>query len=229
VPIPGRFTEPPTIGITGWISDRNPDGSHASNPQIQFEKNWTAFLGAFVGQGATIKVERCMPDGSIREADCRVSAAIIPELPQAGASRIADVKVALDIPGIFWKDSSGPFTQSYTTFGTATTLNFLSPSTAPITDAKYVVTGPVTNPYISNSAGDYITYNGTVPAGQTWTVDAKAFTSVLSGTGSVLFQTSYKNSGGYLFEIWNPYKVTVSGSGTTSASKWSVTADKKFF
>lgn len=228
VPIPGRYSDPPQFKLSMWISDRTAAGARAANPELQFQRNIEAVVAAFISQSATLTVERCMPDGTIRVAECRVAGSVSPTFPKAGDSRVAKVEVVLDIPGIFWKDKSGPFTQEYTTFGSEVDLGFVDPSTAPITDAVYKVTGPITNPKIANPYGGFVQYTGSLAAGQVWTVDVSAFTSKV-GSSSVLFNTTYFHNSGYLFEVWPPYHVTVTGTGTSSGSKWSVTTDKKFF
>lgn len=227
VPIAGRYNTPPQYTLTAWISDSKPDGSQAANPDMQYEQNKAAFLAAFVSQSATITVERCMPDGTIRVAECRVAASVIPEDSPAGGSSWSQVTIVLDNPGIYWVDSAGSQSQTYSAFGAATQLTFLSGATAPITDSIITVPGPITNPRISNTYGGYAQYNGPVPSGSTWAVNSKKFTSKIDST-SVLSKTDYYHNAGYLFEMWPNYTITVDGTGTSGQS-WTIQAVKKYF
>ena len=214
----GRFATPPQFRLSMWV---------AGDTRAQFEQNWETVVSAFVSRDPMITVERCMGDDTIRIARCRVAGAVEPELNRPGGTHDARFEVVLDIPGVFW---TGPEQTSdwFTATGTPLAIPHLASGTAPVTDGVWEVRGPVTNPRLDNGENGFVQYVGTLADGEVWTVDSKDFRSRI-GTSSVLADTDYSGSSGYLFEVWKPYQVTFTGSGTGENTAWRVTAKPKFF
>jgi len=214
----GRYTSPPQFRLSMWV---------AGNSRAQFESNWETVVSAFVSRDPMITVERCMGDDTIRTAKCRVAGTVIPDENRPGGTHDARFEVVLDIPGIFWygPEQTSPW---MTAFGSATAVQFLQPGTAPVTDGVFEIRGPITSPRIENGDGGYVQLNRNLASGETWTIDAKNFRSRVGST-SVLAQTDYSGSSGYLFETWKPYRFTVTGGGRDTNTAWRVTARPKFF
>src|SRR5690606_19098973 len=114
----------------------------------------------------------------------------VPNPPPAGADQVATVELIFEIPGIFWTQGPVTMTWSYM-LGEYQAVTPLTTAgcTAPVTDARFEVEGPITNPKIEAPSGHSVALSGTVAAGEVWRVDAGKFTSKIGST-SVMQNTT---------------------------------------
>ena len=148
------------------------------------------------------------------------------------------VIIGLSIPGVFLR---GPVWTSADIAAmwdlSAAELTGLSTSTAPIGDAIMRITGPCTNPYVSDpSTGTGLSYIGTVAAGQFLFMAARPLTARLSsssadwlsGGSDVSAALTYPGAG--RLQLWpavqtattRKVQISMTGSGRTSATKLAV-------
>lgn len=142
------------------------------------------------------------------------------------------------ITGVFLR---GPSWTSYDLAAqsdiTAVELTGLSTSTAPIGDVTMRITGPCTNPYVSDpSTGTGLSYIGTVAAGQYLFMSARPLSARLSsssadwlsGGSDVSAALTYPAAG--RLQLWPAVQtattrkvlISMTGSGRTSATKLTV-------
>lgn len=176
-----------------WVLGCNDDGyvTPGSTYRVEFEKNWEALATLFSGRTKLNKITVIRPNGAVRECYAEVVDRLDPET-SAGGTR-AEFNVALQIPDVYWRDTSA-LSQSATADATLPkTLNLTSfqGMTGTIEDAVITVAGPIQNPRVTNTeTGIYVQYNGTVPSGQNWVIDCGLFTSKVNNV-SVLTNTTH--------------------------------------
>lgn len=154
------------------------------------------------------------------------------------------VLVSLSIPGVFLRDAvwtSGDIAAQ--TDVTAAELTGLSGSTAPIGDAVLRVTGPCTNPYISDpTSGTGLQWVGTVAAGQYLFMSARPLNARLSSTSTdwasggtdVSAALTYPAAG--RLQLWPAVQdattrkvlISMTGSGRTIATELTVRGQGAF-
>lgn len=206
--------------------------THALRKQA-FEDNMAILMRLFTRPHRLSVIRAADPAGGIRRASVEWKEWGEPEV-MAGGTR-AEFSIGYEIPGVWWEDESATV-QSATAGATLPkTLNLTSFTgmTGFIEDAVFSVPGPITNPRITDSqTGAWVQYTGTVPNGQTWTLDVAAATSIVNSL-SVMANTTHV--GGYkLLTIPNEYNGTntpqlvLSGSGGGTNTNLTVTAKRKW-
>lgn len=194
-----------------------------------------------------LDVRKTMMDGSVRQMLCYKRANIDPDHRPGGWTRLT---AALDVPGVFWRDTAAStFSQTQPVSGTSYVMANLAGSTAPIGDAKVLWTGPVTNPTAADPySGSTVMWQGTVAAGAQVRVEAGTMTAVsgtgigLSGAGTDVSGSLVPSGPGSAFRLldFTPeivaadptnrrVRVTVTGTGITSATNVQVSARRAFF
>lgn len=207
--------------------------THAAR-RVQFEANMAGLMQLFTRPHrlSTIRAEQA--DGTIRTAQVEWREWSEPDV-QAGGTR-AEFSIGYTIPGVWWTDEAVT-TQSTLTTATLpanVSLTSFANMTGVIEDPILRLTGPITSPRITDvETGVWVSYTGTVPAGQVWEVDVAAATSKVSGSAAALNSTLH--GGSYkMFTISNCYGATttpllrVSGSGASAATKLDVVAKRKW-
>lgn len=234
--VPNKPLDSGSYTLTGWVLGIHPDGTvppNATAQRVVWQKNYETILRACLNSAAPVTVYSWLPDGSVRQT----SATLVGNSPdptlQFGGRR-AEVSLVFEVLPGMWQD-----VMSTTITGTASAawsnqslaLTALANGTAPIEDSVITVTGPITNPTVSNTVTNTsITYTGTVPSGQTWVIDCGAWTSKVNGV-SVLSSTTH--SGHARFVVIDPGPTNVgpsiklTGSGTTTATNLAITAYRK--
>ena len=169
--------------------------------------------------------------------------------PEAISRDVYKLTMIYELFGPFWWATENPITETFTpTNGATLSLSPLLTGTAPIIDAQHLITGPATNPKVTDlGSGDWWQYTGVVAAGQKLRFDASTFRATL-GSG-VTFTTDGTNVssaisvGGSGFLIPSTVRITPAGSAgvhpglweckvrvdataLTSASRWEVRARK---
>jgi len=194
----------------------------------------------------SLDIRKTMSDGSIRQALCRQRAGIEPEHRPGAWSKMT---VPFEIPDVFWRDvTASTFSQTQPVSGTSYVMSNLAGSTAPIVDAKVLWTGPISNPAAQDPySGSMITWQGTVAAGSQVRVDAATMTAVsgvgigLTGAGTDVSGNLVPSGPGSAWRLlsFRPeitggdatarrVRVTVTGSGITSATNVQVSARRAF-
>lgn len=188
---------------------------------LKFEQNLDYILGLLTPR-STVQVMWRHPDGSYRRAQCLVTAAVVPEINHLTC--YARVQVAFSNPRCFWYGDQKQAT--FKVFNRATRVVMVEKSTAPIDDIAFTVTGPAIRPRFS-SGSSWVQYEGTVPAGQTLTINNRAITATVDGT-SVVHDLKYSGSNPRFCDVHQHTPITCAAFGTTKASSWSVTARPSF-
>lgn len=244
IPQFNRAYEPGSIALKMWVLGCEVDGTVPglrSGRRQLFERNLRMLLRLFGYQGNIITLKKTIYGDSLDSAPITVTArAIVSEVSSIDtqmARQRATVSVALTLVDSFWSDAT---VTTDTTGASATvpkTLNLTDVGTAPVDDAVIKITGPIASPRVTCPAsGSWIQYNGTLPAGQTLTIDSKAGTAFL-GTNSVL--TNVTHGGTAKFMVIPPRNqgtvtdtgfqtaLTLSGSSAGTATSMSVSYYRK--
>lgn len=216
--------------MTMYVSSNNPSTGAVPTSLDQarqfFDANLDALNLLFSRRRQLSSLTRLLSGGTTRLALVTVDSVMEPNLVPVTN---AEITYELTIPDGFWRDS------------TDATLNSIAPgtsvvcagATAPMQDLQFVITGPITNPRITdNESGGWVQYNGTVPALDTLTIVNT--TMNISGTG---FTPALSNMQHSLHSNWLTLyptvgnagvSITFAGSGTTGATALAVFGHKKY-
>lgn len=193
--VPGRhgeiFTANKTwdakdIVLKMWVKGSDVDGLVPTTDMTEFRKNIDALTLLFGTRSRLLDVRQTWPAG-VRQALCEVLQAY--DMSGRAINPQAKFNVVLRVPGAFWQDVSTTDYSSATnlTSGTTVTMAAYDGATAPMEDHMIVVSGPATNPRLTDPAtGMFVQFNGTIGAGTDWQVDAANYTS---RTGSSILFT----------------------------------------
>jgi hypothetical protein len=203
--------------------------------QSQFSANMALLQRVFTRRHRLVTLRAQQADASWRTAAVQFTEWASP-IVSAGGTR-AEWSIGYTIPDVFWKDETDTTQQTATGATLPKTLDLTSFTnmTGIIEDAVITVTGPITNPRVTDTeTGAWIQYTGTLASSAVWTIDCKAFTSSVAPTvGSVLAATSH--AGSYRFLIIpnlngvNAYpQLVLSGSGGGTNTKFGVIARRKW-
>jgi len=216
-----------------------------SSQRKEFDKNVDLLFSAFSGSARALRtVRQTMGDGSVRAAQVYVSDVISPDMfgPES-----ASFSVAMTIPDSFWyeeTDTTQTFTDAAAGGGIHPLTSFAG-STAPLGPIRCLVTGPITNPRITDASGKWIQMTGTVSAGDQWLFDTGTRVS-RKGTGLTLasadtagsdvFVTSTTFNSRYRMLDLDPQissgvvrpQVTLTGSSTNSSTALSIRTKRRF-
>jgi hypothetical protein len=235
--VPNKPTEVGTYNLLMWVQGTDDAGLTAGtiNARRQlFESNIATLQRLFTRRSKLSYITVVQPDASLREAYVQVAEAIEPEIQ--GQRQHATFTVALQIPDVYWQDTSDTVQagSAGSSLPKTLTLSSFAGMEGPIEDSVLTVTGPISNPRITDSeTGIYVQYNGTVSNGSTWVVDCKNFTSRVNG-GDVLAATTHVGHPRFLvISPWNGIQATpqvvLSGSAGGGTTNISVTARRKWF
>lgn len=222
----GIFTLPMWIAPCD-VDEGIPGGSNARK---EFYKNLDMITALFDKDYGLLDVRHTLPDGTIRQAMCDVLTSI--DFTTQGVNPIAKFVVELINTDSFWKDvtltnANSSLINSPWTWATG--------GTAPVNDAVYTVTGPITNPRVTDEvSGAYLQYGGTVAGGQTLVMNASNFN--ITGTGGLVPNFGvivYNRTGGRLMRLTPSrtallYRVRLTGSGTSGATNLAISGYKKY-
>lgn len=200
----------------------------------QLEYNASRLMRLFTRPHRLSLIRAGQPDHSVRRAYVEWKEWSDPEV-QAGGTRM-EGSISYVIPGVWWEDENTTTQSAVAGAGLPKTLSLtaFTGMTGIISDALLQVTGPISNPTITDSeTGAWVQAAVTLGAGEVWTVDAGASTSVTSAKGSVVSSTTHV--GNYkMMVIPNCYgntdtpQLVLSGSGGGATTNLSVTARRKW-
>lgn len=230
---PRKMYEEGQIVLPMWVRDTDVDDANPSRGQL-FE-NIDLLSKLFrPGQGL-LEVVHTLPDGSARRAMAE-STEVIDFVPRG--SGMAQFSVSLKVPGVFWEDADPVSVDLAPTHNGPVAV--LSGATAPIEDAVFLVTGPITEVRVEALVDGAIMtdpvwfkYLGVVAAGQTLTIDVAEW-NLTGGGGHVVNYSSFSHQGSARWLIIEPGSVgsspgvKVSGFNTSPATKINLTARRKY-
>lgn len=230
--VPLKVREPGVIGLSMWVRGCDDDGLVPTNDATEFFKNMDALVNLFTKDTGLLTLDQLHPDGSTRRATAQVMSAFDFSVLGGPNERHARFAVELRIPKAFWEDTAA--TVNATAAGASLPKNLilatLAGATAPMKDLVLTVTGPITNPRITeNATGIWVQYSGVLANGTSLVIDCGAWTAVI-GVNSVLgslthgghqrFLVAYPTTGGP--------SLTLSGSAGGAATSLSVSGRRKF-
>lgn len=201
--IPGRRgqtfvkNKPVDVGafsLQMWVLGCMPDGTMPAYGEMRrlFDYNYNQLVQNIMSTTSVIKFVVWQTDGTARTASGTIGSVVTPEM--TAGSRRAELSISFDILEGVWAD-----VLSTSITGTAGAhwsndimlLNQLAGGTAPIEDSVITITGPITNPRITDAvSGTWVQYNGTLSSSDSLVIDCGQWTSKLNGV-SVLSNTQH--------------------------------------
>lgn len=215
----GSFT------INGWVAS-------ADGTRTGFESAWQTLLRAVWRPERLVKYERYLASGEIRECYGEVSGQLAPAAIGQQAGRFA---LQVRVPNGLWRGQTTVTDQSTGTLTSGATfaLTNLANGSAPVDDAKVVLTGPLTSPQVAvvGNAVEFVKYTGTIGAGAVVTIDCGTWDVTATGMTANPAAVTYGGDSSYL-TIPSPGptgvapSVVVTGSGFTASSKVALTGKR---
>jgi hypothetical protein len=211
--------------LTLYISSNN--GSTGAVPtsvnqaRSNFDANLDFLTLLFSRRRNLASLVRTLSSGQQRLGLVTVDAVIEPQLVPVTDSMIT---VELTFPDPFWRDATDTDIQTVAAAFSGVLTGFAN-STAPINDMQFNITGPVTNPRITdNESGHWVQYNGTVAAGKTLVIHNTNMSIDDGGSGWSPALVNMQHSGDTNWLTLYPsyagggVNVTFGGSSTTGAT-----------
>ncbi|MEU2971721.1 hypothetical protein [Nocardiopsis alba] len=177
LPVTGLDLEATTLGMTLWVGPRTPDGSLGGFAGL--EENLAALTSLFGARHRMLDLRFHVDADTVRQADAEVVTAAEPEVNVASATAL--LTVLFRVPGVYWRDPDAssweaPMGTESPPEGVA--VDALSGSTAPIVDARLVLSGPLARPEVTDVAtGGGFRWDGTLTANQALEVDCERMTA----------------------------------------------------
>jgi hypothetical protein len=253
VEIPGRdgayidfqdSFEPGLCVLKIWLIPVDVDGVTPASRRTQFEANLDYIMN-LVGnaRGRLIELRQTMGDASVRRTSAIVSEVATPEMFGPNSARMS---IALTLPDSVWEDvSTADFTYSNAVTAGLTAVTTLRGGTTPTDNARFLITGPVTNPRLADSSsGEWIQLTQTVAAANMWLFDAgtrisrygsgltlsSADTAGADAWANTSFSGSFKmlSLRPKLASGFRDVKVTLTGTSTTAATAVGIRAKRKY-
>ena len=240
--------EPTTMTLKMWAlgTDQNGIVPATTNGMAQVRANLDDLSFLFGKKWSLLNVvETVDAQGRTRQAWCKVNDSVTPDV-RAGA--LAEFTVTLQVGEGMWQDETASdwSTSGAISAGVSYEVTSLQGSTASINDGIFLVTGPVTNPQLTDyTTGAYCRLNFALPAGQAWRLNSGTWTSrygtgltvasndtavtpadalTVYGGGNARMLRLVPQPGGATRRVY----VYLNGSGFTSATAIGVRARRKF-
>lgn len=217
-----------------WVLGCDADGAipGGSTARREFFKRVDELTRLLMKEHGLLDVRHTLPDGTVRQALLEVQTLL--DYTTAGIGQPKGlVTVELVNPAALWQEVT---LQSVTDNTSPYVLDFGSGATGPLEDAIITLTGPITNPIITDTfAGDaFLSYAKTIAAGTTVTFNAG--TGALSQTGGHVIDATLltmQNTNGRLGRfvpdpVAGGYRCTVTGSGTSGATSVQIQYRRKY-
>lgn len=219
--------------LTMHVSSNSASGYPTSIDQARqnFDANLDALTLLFQRRRQLSSVVRTLSSGQQRLALVSVMSVIEPQLVPVADGLIT---VELTIPDGFWRDTTD---SSLATLAAAFSgvVTGLAGATAPMNDLQFNITGPVTNPSVTdNESGSSFTYNGTVAAGKTLVVHNTNMGIDDGGSGWSPSLSSMSHAGDtnwltlYPSQANGGVNITFGGSATSGATSLLIYGHKKY-
>lgn len=214
-----------------WILGCYPDGSlppDFADMRRLFEENLARIQQGVSKSWQPVTLYAWQADGTVRTASAQLNGMTEGALMMGGIR--GEYAFAFEVLSGWWKDylqTTVTGTPSASWSNQALSLPQFVGMTAPIEDAVVTVTGPATNPRITSDSGVWVQCNATVAAGTTWVFDSGAWTSTRNAVSN-LSEVTHGGHPRFLSipapELMGTPKITMTASGTTSATNVSITA-----
>lgn len=241
--------EAPTFGLEMFVMGTDADGAvPAQGKADTFRDNLDELVHLFGKRHALLEIQETVKAGVTRRAWAKVTDSIQPDLNTPGSSGMFTVGFTLpyamweDVAAQDWNGTLGAAT------GTVQEVTTLQDATERITDAILLVTGPITNPRITDQAtGAYVELQAALAAGQFWRVNVGTWatrygaglglgSADTTGTDGVALTRFGGTPNQAHFLPLTPVrdtgerrvKVALSGTGITAATRLSVRARRKY-
>jgi hypothetical protein len=221
--------------LTMHVTTNNPS-TGASPTSIDlarqnFDSNLDSLSLLFQRRRNLATVLRLRSDGTTRKGYVTVASVNRPTLiPVTDAS----ITVELTFPDPFWWDSADT-TLATLAAGFSGVVTALATATAPMNDMQFNITGPVTNPRVTdNESGSWFQYNGTVAAGKTLVVHNTNMGIDDGGSGwsPALANMQHAGDGEWLVlypsQVLGGVNITFGGTSTSGATALALVGHKKF-
>lgn len=220
--------------LTMFVSSNDPSTGNPPSSVDQgrqnFDTNLDFITRLFSRRRSLMSVVRNMSNGTSRLALCSRMSVIEPALVPITSAQLT---IELTVPDGFWRDASD------TTLATLAAafsgrVTALDAATAPMNDHQFVVTGPVTNPRLTdNESGSWVQYTGTVAAGKSLLIRNTSMDITDNGSGwsPTLGNMVHSGDSNWLTlypTAPNGVNVTFGGSATSGATSWAIVGHKKF-
>lgn len=234
--VPNKPFEAGSGVLTVWAVGKNLDGTVPATHTLRQQalRDNVARLQRFFTRTHRLSHLRAeQPDGTWRVADVQWTDWEDPDV-SAGGTR-AEWTIGYSIPGVWWSDETQT-TQS-SPAGAALPYTFdlsaFANMTGQLEDAVLTVTGPLTNPRITDAeTGAWVQFTGSISTGQTWVIDNSMWTSRANNADALATTT---HAGNYrLLTIPNCYglsntpRLVLSGTGVALTTKLTVTGYRKW-
>lgn len=238
------------FGLEMWVRGTDDNGAvPAAGAQDTFRANLDELLHLFGKRHALIQLQEQVTATATRQCWVKVVDSIAPDINTPGSSGIFTVSFLM-VYGV-WEDTA---TQDWNgTLGAATgvvqDVTTLQDATERSTDTIFLVTGPITNPRITDTnTGAYVQLNQALAAGQYWRVNVATWASRYGATPSTLGASDTTGTDGTASTVYGGTKnqaaflplvpvrsggvrkvqVALSGTAMTAATRLSARTRRKF-
>lgn len=229
---PYKSTDEGSVILPMWIRGCDDDGliPGGSTARREFYKRVDEITRLFSKDYALLDVRHTLPDTTIRRALCECVEVL--DFTTQSPNPLGKVTVALVNPDAYWRDVVATVTQSFTI---NTDWTWATGGTAPVNDALFKITGPITDAVVKDMvSGCYFKYAAAIPALQRLALNADTFSIGGDGTGfnPDMSKVTYWRTGGRFMRLvpnsLGQYVVQLQGTGTTGATKLEITGYKKY-
>lgn len=228
-----QFYTAATKLLTMHVTTNNPStGAYPTsvdNARQNFDQSFDTLSRMFARRRNLAHVLRNRSDGTTRLALVAVDSVIVPTLVPVTDALIT---VEMTMPDPFWRDPTDGVLATLAA-NVNLTVTALNNATAPMQDLNFIITGPITNPFITdNESGSWCQYNGSVPSGDTLTINNSNMT--ISGTGFSPSLINMTHSGDtnwltlYPSTALGGVSMAFSGTGTTGATQLQIYGHMKY-
>lgn len=239
--------EPTTFSLSMWVVGTDSNGviPGGSTPMAQVRANLDELVFLFGKRHGLLNVvEKVDAAGNTRQAWCKVVDSVAPEIRAGGLARFT---VVLQVGEGMWQDEvAADWTQTSAVSTVGYEVVTLRGATGPISDGLFLVTGPATNPRITDTTTTaYVQLNRALAAGEKWRVNSATWMTRYGTTltlasadsdGSPADAQTVFGGGNARFLRMVPalsggarrVTLALSGSGFTAATALSVRARRKY-
>jgi hypothetical protein len=229
---PDKLHEAPVYTWPMWVVGCEDDGTVPtdSSEAIEFRRRVDE-LSLLLDKDGVLDVRSWQPDGSVRQADCECISAL--DFTTVGVNPIGRFSVEIQNLNAYWADVNH---STATLAPGERVMPAFDGATAPLDDASLIITGPATNPRVSDyyKATAYVQYNGVVAEGQTLTLSGSEFT--LTGSGGLSPQLSdlqVVGMAGRIFRLTpnsttGGYSAKFTASATSATTSLEITGRRKY-
>lgn len=196
-----------------------------------FDKNLESLTLLFQRRRNLATLLRNRSDGTTRKALVTVDAVIQPSLVPITNALLT---VELTFPDPFWWDSTDTILATLPAAFSGVVTG-MAGCTAPVNDMQFNITGPVTNPRVTdNESGSWFQYNGTIAAGKTLVVHNVNMSIDDGGTGWSPALVNMQHAGDsnwltlYPTQTGGGVNITFGGSATTGATALALSGHRKY-